>query len=197
MHTLHKLRPVLYALAILATGAFVWVNYINPRLTQTVSDTLGRGDYTLMTTRGEPFTQNNLQGQPTAVFFGFTHCPDVCPTTLADMAYVQDEMGLTPEDLAIYFITVDPERDTAELLKDYVEWVPGAQGVTGTRAEIDKAITAFRAYARRVPLEDGGYTMDHSAFVMLFNDRGRFFEPIGYQEDFDRVMGKMRRLLNS
>ncbi len=197
MAFLHKIRPLLYALAIVAVGAFVWLNVISPRMTQSLADQMGQGDYQLVTTGGDPFTQATLRERPSAVFFGFTHCPEICPTTLADMAYIQEEMGLTPDDLAIYFVTVDPERDTADVLKDYVEWVPGARGVTGTPEQVQKAVSAFRAYSRRVPLEDGDYTMDHSAYVMLFDDRGRFFEPIGYQEDFDRAMGKIRRLLNS
>lgn len=197
MAFLHKIRPLLYALAIVAVGAFVWLNVISPRMTQSLADQMGQGDYQLVTTGGDPFTQATLRERPSAVFFGFTHCPEICPTTLADMAFIQEEMGLTPDDLAIYFVTVDPERDTADVLKDYVEWVPGARGVTGTPEQVQKAVSAFRAYSRRVPLEDGDYTMDHSAYVMLFDDRGRFFEPIGYQEDFDRAMGKIRRLLNS
>ena len=197
MGFLHKIRPLLYAVMIVAVGAFAWVNFIQPRMTETVADQLGRGDYFLTTTGGQAFTQASLRGQPSAVFFGFTHCPEICPTTLADLAVIKEDMGLTADDLPIYFITIDPERDTAALLKDYVEWVPGAQGVTGSPEEVAKAVKAFRAYAKRVPLADGDYTMDHSAYVMLFDDRGRFFEPIGYQEDFERAQNKIRRLLNS
>ncbi|MEO0356823.1 MAG: SCO family protein [Pseudomonadota bacterium] len=197
MAILHKISPLLYALALVALGAFAWVNFISPRLDQSLADQLGQGDYALVTTGGDPFTERTLRQRPSAVFFGFTHCPEICPTTLADMSFVQEEMGLSPQDLAIYFITVDPERDTPAVLKDYVEWVPGAQGVTGSPEDVQKAVSAFRAYSRRVPLDDGDYTMDHSAYVMLFDDRGRFFEPIGYQEDFDRTMDKIRRLLNS
>lgn len=197
MAMLHKIRPLLYALAIVALGIFAWINFISPQMTSSMADELGRGDYELVTTDGDTFTQASLRGGPSAVFFGFTHCPEICPTTLADLAYVQEQMGLKPDDLSIYFITVDPERDTPELLKDYVEWVPGAQGVTGSPEQVAAAVKAFRAYAKRVPLDDGDYTMDHSAYVMLFDDRGRFFEPIGYQEDFDRTIGKLRRLMDS
>ncbi|MGB1235411.1 MAG: SCO family protein [Planktomarina sp.] len=197
MGFLHKIRPLLYAVMIVAVCAFAWVNLLKPRMTETVADQLGRGDYFLTTTRGQAFTQASLRGTPSVVFFGFTHCPEICPTTLADLAVIKEDMGLTADDLPIYFITIDPQRDTAELLKDYVGWVPGAQGVTGSPEEIAKAVAAFRAYSKRVPLEGGDYTMDHSAYVMLFDDRGRFFEPIGYQEDFERAQSKIHRLLNS
>lgn len=194
MEFMRKIRPVLYAFVIVALGAMAWVNFISPRLDRSITSDLGHGDYTLMTTGGQVFTQDSLKG-PSAVFFGFTHCPDVCPTSLSDWYYVQQEMGLTGEELPVYFVTVDPERDTLENLKAYVEWVPGAQGVAGSREEIDKAIKAFRVYAQKAPLENGGYNIDHSAYVMLFDKNGNFFEPIGYQEDYARVIEKISRLL--
>ena len=183
-------------LAVVAVFALAWVTFLEPRLSRTPADTLGRGDYTLVTSDGGPFTQETLEGAPSAVFFGFTHCPDVCPTTLADIALWQDmlaEDGLDP--LRAYFVTVDPERDTPEMLGDYVSWAPGVTGVSGSQAEIDKALRAFRIYAKRVPLDGGGYTMDHAAMVLLFDEDGRFFEPIGYQEDLERAIGKIRRML--
>ncbi|WP_235859918.1 SCO family protein [Tranquillimonas rosea] len=184
-------------LAVLALLAAGWIYVLEPRLNRSISDSLGHGDYELVTTDGGTFTQRTLDGGPTAVFFGFAHCPEVCPTTLGDIGVWQDilaEEGLGP--IRTFFVTVDPERDTPEMLGDYVSWVEGVTGVSGSPEEIDKAIRAFRVYARRVPLEDGGYTMDHSSMVLLFDEDGRFFEPIGYQEDTDRAVGKIRRLLS-
>ncbi len=185
---------LLWGAAIVALGAFLWVRVLEPRMTQTVGDTLGQGEYTLTTTEGDTFTQDSLAGAPSAVFFGFTHCPDVCPTTLGDILTWQEELGEEGSPLRVFFITVDPERDSVDALRDYVSWVPGVQGVSGPREEIDKAIRAFRIYASKMPLEDGGYTMDHSASVLLFDEDGRFYEPVGYQEDPDRVLSKLRHL---
>lgn len=185
----------LWAVALAAALAFAWFQFISPRLQEKVGVELGAGDYHLTATDGTPFTEANLKGKASAVFFGFAHCPEVCPTTLGDIAGWQDELGDQAKDLQVYFVTIDPERDTAELLGEYVGWVPGTLGVTGSREEIDKAIRSFRIFARKVPLEDGEYTMDHSALVMLFDRKGRFFEPIGYQEDFDRAVEKIQRLL--
>ncbi|MBR9764110.1 MAG: SCO family protein [Rhodobacteraceae bacterium] len=190
------LTLALWILAALAVLAFAGIKLIQPMLNRTLADDLGRGDYELVTTSGETFTEDSLRGEPTAVFFGFTHCPEVCPTTLGDIATWQEELG-EADQLRVYFVTVDPERDDVDTLRDYVSWAPGVSGVSGSRAEIDKAIKAFRVYARRVPLEDSDYTMDHSASVLLFDDRGRFFEPIGYQEDYARVIDKIRRMLAS
>ncbi|OSP56137.1 SCO family protein [Pseudoruegeria sp. SK021] len=186
---------VLWALAILAIAAVVWVRVVEPRMTETVADTLGRGDYVLTGTDGSVVTEDTLKGTPTAVFFGFTHCPEVCPTTLGDVADWQEALAEDGEALRVLFFTVDPERDTAEVLSDYVSWVPGVVGVTGTTEEMTKATKAFRVYAQKVPLENGHYTMDHSASVLLFDKSGTFFEPIGYQEGYDRAVAKIRRMI--
>lgn len=179
-------------LAVLAVG---WFRILEPRVNASVADQLGQGDYRLTTTDGGTFTEDSLVGAPSAVFFGFTHCPEVCPTTLGDVAGWQEALAEDGEELRVFFVTVDPERDTPEMLGDYVSWVPGVTGVSGSQAEIDKAIRAFRVYAQRVPLKDGGYTMDHSAFVLLFDDRGHFDQPIAYQEGYDRAIGKIRQLV--
>jgi len=183
----------LWVLAIAALGMLAWAR-VGPSATEAAeveAVTIGQGDYRLTATDGSAFTEDALKGAPSAVFFGFTHCPDVCPTTLGEIAAWQEELDAP---IRAFFVTVDPERDTAEILADYTGWVPGLLGVTGSREETDRAVEAFRAYAAKVPLEDGGYTMDHSAHVLLFDSAGRFFEPIGYGEGIDRAVEKIRRL---
>lgn len=199
MKGLNKVALGLWAaVAVVGLGALSWVWVLEPRLNQSVASVLGRGDYELVTTDGSVFTEATLKGSPSAVFFGFTHCPEVCPTTLGDIAVWQDILQEEGQDpLRTYFVTVDPKRDTPEMLADYVSWAPGVIGVSGSQEEIDKAIRAFRIYAREVPLDNGGYTMDHSAMVLLFDENGNLFEPIGYQEGTERAISKIRRLLNS
>ncbi|NDV00853.1 SCO family protein [Pseudoroseicyclus tamaricis] len=194
--TLNILLWAAVAVALLAGGS-AW--YLLSRGSDLpVAGTLGQGDYALTTTDGAPFTEEVLaSGQPSAVFFGFTHCPDVCPTTLGDILTWQEELGDEAEDLRVYFVTVDPERDDPEVLGDYVSWVPGVAGVTGPRAEIDKATRAFGVYASRVPLEGGDYTMDHSAYVLLFDGNGNFVEPITYQEPLESALRKLRRAIGA
>lgn len=191
-----RLTLLLWGLVALALLGVLWLRVIEPRLNPSIADTLGHGDYELAATDGTTFTAETLEGAPSAVFFGFTHCPDVCPTTLGDVAAWQEALGESGADLRAFFVTVDPERDTEDVLSDYVSWVPGVTGVTGPREEIDKAIEAFRVYSKQVPLKDGDYTMDHSAMVMLFDEDGRFFEPVGYQEGTDRAMEKIRRMID-
>lgn len=194
---IRTLRLALWALVLLAGMAALWFKVVAPRLESDPLGDLGRGDYQLATTDGQAFNQAALKGQPSAVFFGFTHCPDVCPTTLGDIAVWQEDLGEQAKDMRFYFVTVDPERDTPELLGDYVSWVPGVQGVTGSREETDKATRAFRVYAKKVPQDGGDYSMDHSSATMLFDRKGRFFGVIGYQEDPARVAETLRRLLQS
>ena len=189
-----RIRLLLWSLVTVAALGAGWL-LLSPQANETAADTLGRGDYTLETTTGEAFTQASLEGAPSAVFFGFTHCPDVCPTTLGDIATWQEALEPDGERLRVYFVTVDPERDTAAVLGDYVAWVPGVTGVTGSREEMDKAIAAFRVYAAKVPLGGEEYSMDHSSMVLLFDEDGRFFAPIGYQEDPERAIGSITRLL--
>jgi protein SCO1/2 len=109
----------------------------------------------------------------------------------------QEALATDGQALNVYFVTVDPERDTVDTLRDYVSWVPGVTGVSGTPEQVKAAEAAFRIYARQVPLDGGGYTMDHSASVLLFDDQGRFYEPIGYQEGTDRALAKIRRMIAS
>lgn len=182
-------------LALLALFAALWVVMIIPKMNRTAADSLGMGDYALLTTDRTPFTEDSLKGAPSAVFFGFTHCPEVCPTTLGDIAGWQAELADQGKELRTYFVTVDPERDTIDMMQEYVSWVPGVVGVSGPEDEIKKAITSFRVYAQKVPLKNGGYTMDHSAFVMLFDKKGRFVQTISYGEQFDSAMKKIDALL--
>ena len=195
MAKLRDLRMVLWALvavaALSATGLYAYATMVRTAPAQS----LGAGDYRLETATGDVFTRDSLNGSPSMVFFGFTHCPEVCPTSLAEMASWYETLGDEAKDLKAYFVTVDPERDTAEVIGDYVAWTGRVTGVTGTPVEIEKALKAWAVYAEKVPLEDGDYTMDHTASVFLLNDRGEFEGTIAYRESSDTAIAKLRRLL--
>lgn len=196
---LRRIRWALWGLVVLAVLVVAWIQVIGPRLSalpDAGTANLGRGDYRLAATDGSAFTQDSLKGAPSAVFFGFTNCPDVCPTTLGDIAGWQEEFAAKGKPLRAYLVTVDPERDTPERLRDYVSWVPGVVGVTGAPDEVAKAIKAFRVYARKVQTEDG-YTMDHSAMVLLFDAEGRYAGLVGYQEDPARTRATLKALLGA
>ncbi len=198
MERTRTLLAVFWVAASAAILAAVWVVFLRePTTLDGGRETLGRGPYHLETTDGGEFTEAALAGHPTAVFFGFTHCPDVCPTTLGEIGVWQEALGPAAKDLRFYFVTVDPERDTLDLLRDYLSWTPGVVGAAGPRAEVDKAITAFRIFARKVPLSDGGYTMDHTPYVMLFDREGRFDQVIAYREGDESAVAKLRALVGA
>lgn len=152
-------------------------------------------DYRLQTTNSRDFTPATLTDKPSLIFFGYTHCPDVCPTTLGDIAVWHDDLGPDADKIQVFYVTVDPERDTLPLMTDYLSWTDGVIGVTGTRAETDKALRAFQIYARKVPAADGNYTMDHTASVFLFDRNGRMADKIAYQEPNDTALPKLRALI--
>jgi protein SCO1/2 len=136
------------------------------------------GPLNLEDQNGQPFSDAQMKGHPFLVFFGFTHCPDICPTTLFEMSQVMKALGPDSGRIGALFITVDPERDTTKVLKDYLSnFDPHLRGLTGDRAQIDAAIREYRVYAKKVPLENGDYTMDHTAMVYLMDKDGHFVAP--------------------
>ncbi len=151
--------------------------------------------FNLIDHNGEPISEQAFANHPTALFFGFTHCPEVCPTSLYDLAMLMDDLGEDGAPLKAFFVTVDPERDTPELMKNYVTaFSPRITGITGDPKEIAKLIKAWRVFARRVPLDDGDYTMDHTASIYLVRPDGSFQGTIAYNEDPKIALQKLRRL---
>jgi protein SCO1/2 len=191
-----NLRLILWALVAINLAALAWVGIVAPRMNQGVLETLGQGEYRLQIAGGGDFNEDTLKDGPSLVFFGFTHCPDVCPTTLGDILTWQEQIE-GAEALKVFFVTVDPERDTPEVLGEYVGWVPGVKAVTGSPEEVQKALQAFRIYAAKVPLEGGDYTMDHSASVLLFDGNGGYAGRIQYQEDMESVAAKLAGVLGT
>jgi protein SCO1/2 len=145
---------------------------------------------------GKPFDSTSLAGKPYAVFFGFTHCPDACPTTLSEIARVEDEIGAPAKELTTLFVTVDPERDTPSVLKEYISNFGGnTVALSGTPEEVAQAAKEYRVFYKKVPTSDGGYTMDHTAVLYLMGRKGEFRDVIAYSEEHDRYVDKIKKLL--
>jgi protein SCO1/2 len=154
------------------------------------------GAFTLVDHTGKPVTEKAYQGKPALVFFGFTHCPDVCPTTLFELTNRLKLLGPSAERLQILFITADPERDTPEQLALYLQsFDPRIVGLSGSREQIDGAIAAYKVIARKAPLDGGGYNVDHTASVFMMDSKGRFAGLIDYHENQDMALAKMRKLI--
>lgn len=155
------------------------------------------GPFTLVDTAGRTVTEKDLAGRAHALFFGFTHCPDVCPTTLAEMKVLLDELGPDADRIDVYFVTVDPERDTPAVMGSYIaSFSDRIRGLSGTPEQVDAIVKAYVVTRRKVPLEDGDYTMDHTASVYLFGADGRFRGTIGYGEPHTDALAKLKRLVS-
>jgi protein SCO1/2 len=166
-----------------------------PPVTTTGVPAVG-GPFSLVNHRGERVTQETFKGKPTAYFFGFTHCPEVCPTTLFQMTQHLKDLGPDADRLNVVFVTVDPERDTPELLKTYRErFDPRIAALTGTPEEMAAAAKAFRISYRKVPTEGGDYTMEHPASVIVTDAGGGFVSLIDYHEDDSTALLKLRRAI--
>ena len=165
-----RLYAVIAAGLLLATAALFIA--MSPRA---AGPSLIGGPFKLQTGDGKTVTEAEFAGHPFLVYFGYTHCPDICPTTLAQ---ISDVLKKLPEQkLPVLFITVDPDRDTPRLMADYVSsFDPRIVGLSGTPDEITAVEKAYRVYARKAPGKDGDYSMDHSSVIYLMDARGRFVE---------------------
>ncbi|BAM86716.1 electron transport protein [Bradyrhizobium oligotrophicum S58] len=154
------------------------------------------GPFQLTDQTGAAVTEQSLQGRPTLIFFGFTHCPDVCPTSLFEISEVLRAMGKDADAVNAYFISVDPERDNTAAMKDYLSsFDPHLKGLTGDPEVLAKVLTEYRVYAKKVPLKDGDYTMDHTALVYLMDRNGRFVAPFNLKRTPEEAAADLKKYL--
>jgi protein SCO1/2 len=154
------------------------------------------GPFKLIDQNGKAVSDQDLKGRPFLVFFGFTHCPDVCPTTLFDVSEMLRALGPDADRTRALFITVDPERDTPAVMKDYLSsFDPHLSGLTGDPAAIATVAKAYRVYYKKVPLDGGEYTMDHTAIVYLMDKEGRFVSPFSLKRGTEAAAADLRRYL--
>lgn len=194
------MRIVLISLAFLTglVSVFAVILILSGRTPAPVVATASAigGPFALTDHRGQPITDADLRGKPFLVFFGFTHCPDICPTKLFELSEVLTRLGKDADKVNAIFVTVDPERDTPEKLKLYISsFHPRISALSGSRAQVDAIMKAYSAYAKRTPLEGGGYTMDHTSVVYLMDKEGRFIAPFILERSADAAAADLRRRL--
>ena len=154
------------------------------------------GPFNLTDQNGRTVTDQDFKGRPFLVFFGFTNCPDICPTTMFEISEIMKKLGPDADRMRALFVTVDPERDTPSALKDYLSsFDPRIVAVTGDEAAIAAVAKAYRAYFKRVPLAEGGYTMDHTAIIYLMGKDGRFVTPFSLKRTNDAAAAELRKYL--
>ncbi|MDT0684260.1 SCO family protein [Roseicyclus sp. F158] len=153
------------------------------------------GPFTLTDHDGATITEADLEGHPSALFFGFTHCPEVCPTTIADIDWWTQQMGEDADGIEFYFVSIDPERDTPEILGEYLNaQTDRVTGISGTPEEVWEMARSWRVYWNKVPLEDGGYTMDHSSMIYLLDEEADYAGSISYGAEDEEAMAALERL---
>jgi protein SCO1/2 len=154
------------------------------------------GPFTLVDDAGTPVTESALKGKPSVIYFGYTFCPDVCPTTLFDLSRWIQKLGPDADKLNYVFVTVDPQRDTSKVMHDYVSsFDKHIRGFTGTPEQIAKIAHEYPVHYKRVQSDNSGYVMDHSTPIYLMGTRGTFVGAIAYQEDDASAIAKLRKLL--
>lgn len=194
------LRIILWATVAVVAAILGWFTYaVTSPKSELASGPFGV-PFTLVSQTGQPITEKAFTGKPTALFFGFTHCPEVCPTTLFEMNGWLEKVDPEGNKLQAYFISVDPERDTPDVLGQYVSNVSKRViGISGPPADVLEMVKGFRVYAKKIPLDeskpDGDYTMDHTASVFLLDSEGRFKGTIAYGENPDVAVKKLENLL--
>ena len=156
------------------------------------------GPFTLVDDTGAPVTEATLAGKPSVMYFGYTFCPEVCPTTLTDLSRWIKELGPNADKLNYVFVTVDPQRDTPKVMHAYVSsFDKHIRGFTGTPEQIAKIANEYRVYYKRIPTKDGDYVMDHSAMIYLMDVKGNFVGTIAYQESDASALAKLKRLVGT
>ncbi|VAV96704.1 Cytochrome oxidase biogenesis protein Sco1/SenC/PrrC, thiol-disulfide reductase involved in Cu(I) insertion into CoxII Cu(A) center [hydrothermal vent metagenome] len=196
---MRTLRYILWGLVAVTAATMVYL-FLNGGLgSQSNQQLAGRvlgSEFTLTRHDGKPVTDKELLGKPHVMFFGFTNCPEICPTSLFEIGNWLDKLGKDAERISVYFVTVDPGRDTAQVMSRYLSsFDPRIVGITGKVSKVEEMLRSFRVYFKRVELEDGNYTMDHTATVYLLNSEGRFVRSIAYGENGKSAVAKLRLML--
>jgi protein SCO1/2 len=161
-----------------------------------LASTIG-GPFHLVDQNGKPFSDADLKGKWHLIFFGYTHCPDTCPTALNELSLALDRLGAKRDAVQVVFITVDPERDTPETLKSYVQSFDAPiVALTGSAQDVAQAAKAYRVFYAKHPRADGEYDMDHSAVIYVMNPDGRFTATFTPDSSADAIVQRLQKLIS-
>lgn len=187
------MRSILVGIIVLMAAGVGWLTF--DWYSRTHSGEPYGVSFTLVDDKGAPITEAAFRGHPSAVFFGFTHCPEVCPTTLFEMNGWLKTLGDEGKDIRAFFVSIDPERDTPELMNTYVSNVSDRiTGITGDADKVHAMAKGFGIYWKKVDTGGGDYTMDHTASVLLLDRGGDFAGTIAYEENPEAALAKLKRL---
>jgi protein SCO1/2 len=195
-------RIVISVLAVIMAALFVWLWFAVGKQNNLVAEKPWGVPFSLIAQDGQPITEKAFQnGKPTALFFGFTHCPEICPTTVYELTGWMNTVDPDKSKLQAYFVTIDPRRDTPELLNTYISNASDRiVGISGDPGKVEAMARGFKVFFEKVPSDpkqpDGPeYTMNHSASVFLLDGNGRFVGTIDYGENPDTAVQKLKNLI--
>jgi len=187
---------VVLALVVAIAIAVSTIRSFQQRQADDGAPTLG-APFRLLDTSGAEITEAAFAGKPTALFFGFTQCPEICPISLFEVSTLMDELGSDKRDLQAFFISVDPERDTPEVMASYLSpFADNILGITGDLPGIEALAMSWGVYIKKIPLDDGDYTVDHTASVYLVDRRGKFRGTIAYRENHQIALDKLKLIIS-
>ena len=187
---------ILIAFALALVGIVAATVAFLPRGDKPSALSVVGGPFRLESSKGGTVDSRALKGKPFLVFFGFTQCPNVCPTTLADLGTLLDEFAAEGGDLQAYYITLDPERDTQEVMREYMaSFTDRITGLTGTPQQIEGVIRDYRAFVKRVPLPGGDYTLEHTLMVYMMDRDGGFAGPLDLNAGHALALKQLRKLV--
>jgi protein SCO1/2 len=191
------IAPIIILILMYAVFTFTLVlNKANAA--QNIKNIKINSDFELFDQNNKKIKKFNLLGSPTVLFFGFTYCPDVCPTTLQSLSVLIDKLGKDKNKIKFYFVSIDPERDTPAVLKDYLSsFNPKINALTGKQKDLDVLIKSFSIYAKKVPLDNNNYTMDHTASLILIDKNTSFVGTITYEEKNKVALEKLQKLIKN
>lgn len=192
-----KLRTALWALVAIALigSGFLFYTKSKSGDDQLASAFKIGGPFAMTDHNGNAVTEKTYAGNPMAIFFGFTYCPDICPTTLSRLSTLMEKLGPQGQKIQVILVSVDPERDTPAILKTYLEaFNPRFIGLTGTAEQLSRFANSYRAFYKKVPISNGDYTMNHSAGVFLYNRIGDFVGTFDPHEDDKVALRKLENL---
>ncbi len=199
MASLSPRTKIIALFSAFASGALllvVGVTALMPERPGVATASLVGGPFVLVDQDGAKVSEAALKGKPTLLFFGFTHCPDVCPTALFEISEIFNALGPDADKARAVFVTVDPERDTPDIMKSYVSsFNPQVRGFTGTPEQIDVIKKEYRVYSKKVPLAGDDYTMDHTAVIYLLDKNGSFVAPFNTKRPPAEAAGELKRFL--
>jgi protein SCO1 len=190
-----RINPFLFVIALFIAGfAAAYSIRFTPEGSRTEGRALIGGPFSLSDPSGKRVTDSDFRGKLMLVFFGYTHCPDVCPTELQNMAEVIGKLGPDAQQVAPIFISVDPARDTPEALSSYVEnFSHSITGLTGTQDEVASAAKAYRVFFRKADGNQDNYSVDHSAFVYLMDRNGNYITHFMFNTPAETVVKEIKK----